>query len=1566
MFTQNGPKHSLVPRPASASAVSSAIKSTAAWLALVGGLLPVVSSSSAVAAKPAVQGQAVQPILRYRFDDGANPTANSGSLGSAQDGDISTGSPVFVGAGSGQALSMTSSTYVEPNGNENAFDIGDQDFSLYARIRCGAASGGEERLIIVKRDNSRGYSLGVAPTSGHARFTIRGTQTASVEGTSSLDDTQWHDVLAVRQTGTLSIYVDGLLQAQAPALGTTGTANSRDFHVGKPSGNAGGGTGFTGQIDEVGIYAEGVDPVIIAGGTDCNHNGMDDALELAGGLGSDCNGNGVLDSCESQTIPGDCNANGICDLIEIAAGLVPDVNHDSVPDDCQPWTLLPYGLNSIVVLGDSLSDTGNLYLLSNGSRPLSPPNYQGRFSNGPVWCEYLAGYLGLDATRRYNFAFGGAASGDTNSLDNLYPGLPGLADEVEMYRQAALAGAAPAGPNTLYVVWIGPNDFNAFQQAGASIELDQVVHDAMDHIETALRELVQLGAHKILVPNMPDLGSTPLVRWNPNPELSAKARIATIGFNANLSALLARLESELGADFVYFDAFRFYDEILASPSQFGFTDISNPCWNDVAQTVCTDSSSHLFWDELHPTTAAHRWIGLRAQAAVLGGGDPLPELPCASTCPRGEVRIKSPLSGTFTLDNSMAVQGSVDLSGRRVGQVSLDVNGVVVPISSTGQFAALVPLDTGRIEQPILATLTAGDRVLDRERVVVLRGASIDPSTTIDDAVVAQLSTLGIGALIDELNGRLLTSGTLDIREHLLTHGPIASDYSGGFQYEVWATNAGFVCSSIDIVPGNGRLFVKINLHDLFVDYSFHGWSPAPDPGFDCTGRVTASRFAVFTELALHPTGGHAGRINVVQTQPLGFELLGFHHTGSCALAEQFIDLIPWVDFSVDQKIRNAISEKLGQLSNEDVLAEKLEEIVDDVSIATPLGGLLGVHVEGDITHINVTSAGARVAFSALLAALHGASGATYAVPYSNLPLSETNPATGEPCEFKVSIAVRELNQLLLALWPQFRAGTVLHDFDLGAGPQPLTAGRLSALVPGLASLGSTTPMEIRIRPTVPPMLLGQDGSGVTLSNLYVGQVLVDFVPTGGASSGAPVLSFALDLRGGVDLDIDAATGNLRASAHMAPGGVQASIVANRVGADEANLALLFDAVANTFVGSLSNLTGTIPMPEFEGLGIDLTNVQPENGYVTFVVDVDSSFSRPDLIVESLDPDVVHGSLTGRIKNVGTQTAYGSVSLGVSLSPDNIFMNGNDYGIGQWPIGLGNGLAPGESLSFIVNPAFPQPLFANQTLFALVDVPFLPGGTGAFCERSEGNNVLGVSVDATVPDASVTQVISPSDVIGGIGPRAYTVHVYRNPIGPDYLLVPVRVTIGSPAIYWADVMVNVPRGGEVVQDVWLNSPASFGTAGQSNSFPVMACANLAFDSNPANNCESTTVAIAVPWWDLRFDIVNAPASANHCSTTGWDVKVTNVGNVYSMNVCALTGIVLNSGAGNWSSNLGIANFTTPNVAPGASWTFHVNNYFVNCNALQTTQYIKAEVNYSAGCFDNYAAGNFKQTAIAIH
>jgi phospholipase/lecithinase/hemolysin len=235
--------------------------------------------------------------------------------------------------------------------------------------------------------------------------------------------------------------------------------------------------------------------------------------------------------------------------------------------------------SAVFVYGDSLSDTGNIYTITGHTIPPSPPYYNGRFSNGPLAAEYLA-----FATQSplVNFAWGGATTGIGDSGDGGtqttagFAGLPGMLVQV-----ASTLGTIPPPvvASSLFIVWGGPDDFitGGSAQIGVADELAIVA------------ALQAAGATHILVPGMPDLGLTPAYFGDP------AATAFSLSFDQALQALLP-------AGATYFDTFGFMHKVVANPGAYGFTNVTDPCL--VGLTPCANPDQYLFWDDLHPTTAA--------------------------------------------------------------------------------------------------------------------------------------------------------------------------------------------------------------------------------------------------------------------------------------------------------------------------------------------------------------------------------------------------------------------------------------------------------------------------------------------------------------------------------------------------------------------------------------------------------------------------------------------------------------------------------------------------------------------------------------------------------------------------------------------------------------------------------------------------------------------------------------------------------------------------------------------------------------------------------------------------
>jgi phospholipase/lecithinase/hemolysin len=263
-------------------------------------------------------------------------------------------------------------------------------------------------------------------------------------------------------------------------------------------------------------------------------------------------------------------------------------------------TLNDRSFNQIVVFGDSLSDTGNAFKATGGKFPPAP-FFNGRFSNGPLWIEYLAPQLGI--TQVTNLAVAGATSGRTNIGGAQ---LPGVLDEIDLFAnqlaQSRLPGGPPAtaNPRALYIVWGGANDFLTLPQDPAAAI--QSVRNSVNNVVQAITTLANLGAKTIVVPNLPNLGLTPFAVAR---NLTTSATLFSALFNTVLEGTLGNLEANLGIDLVRVDVFSLSQSIAQRPSEFGFTNTTTPLFQ-ATQPVNPDAFT--FADDFHPTTAVHRLI----------------------------------------------------------------------------------------------------------------------------------------------------------------------------------------------------------------------------------------------------------------------------------------------------------------------------------------------------------------------------------------------------------------------------------------------------------------------------------------------------------------------------------------------------------------------------------------------------------------------------------------------------------------------------------------------------------------------------------------------------------------------------------------------------------------------------------------------------------------------------------------------------------------------------------------------------------------------------------------------
>lgn len=285
----------------------------------------------------------------------------------------------------------------------------------------------------------------------------------------------------------------------------------------------------------------------------------------------------------------------------------------------------PLSFNDIFVFGDSLSDTGNTKSIL-GSDPATA-NFagygdNGRFSNGPVWHEYLAVSLGISPATYSegggnNYAFGGAR---VNNDPGFLGASSGLLVQETLYNND-LTGSV--NPNDLYITWAGGNDMRDLVNVTDPIA---AINAQLDSFVGVMSRLVANGVGTLLVPNLPNLGTIPEFAGT---AASAAATLASQAWNAGLEQRLISLSATTSASIFYLDVFGIFGSILDDPAASGFTNTTDQCRSVsffIFEIECANADEYLFWDEIHPTTAAHKFLGLEA-FALLESGNALRAVP---------------------------------------------------------------------------------------------------------------------------------------------------------------------------------------------------------------------------------------------------------------------------------------------------------------------------------------------------------------------------------------------------------------------------------------------------------------------------------------------------------------------------------------------------------------------------------------------------------------------------------------------------------------------------------------------------------------------------------------------------------------------------------------------------------------------------------------------------------------------------------------------------------------------------------------------------------------------------
>jgi phospholipase/lecithinase/hemolysin len=305
---------------------------------------------------------------------------------------------------------------------------------------------------------------------------------------------------------------------------------------------------------------------------------------------------------------------------------------------CAQETVHGPDYTSIVVFGDSLSDTGNVAHLTQAKYGIRIPGTaadytDGRFTDGAdteppaqnffgVWIEQYAATLpskpevknSLDGGTNYAYGFattgGGTGEFTFGPSDELFVDVNNIGEQITTY----LATHPKIDDKTLFVVWGGAID--VLYATSSDDVVDSAVHQAVN-----IQRLIDAGATEFIVPNLPPLGLVP--RLNGSTATSVPATEASALYNEVLRQSLAGLRDfnpRRRLQLSQLDVYALFNKVVASPSIYSLVNVTAS-----SQGEPVDPDTYLFWDDLHPTTRGHRILAETAAKVIArshcGDGD---------------------------------------------------------------------------------------------------------------------------------------------------------------------------------------------------------------------------------------------------------------------------------------------------------------------------------------------------------------------------------------------------------------------------------------------------------------------------------------------------------------------------------------------------------------------------------------------------------------------------------------------------------------------------------------------------------------------------------------------------------------------------------------------------------------------------------------------------------------------------------------------------------------------------------------------------------------------------------
>ncbi|MFU9139019.1 SGNH/GDSL hydrolase family protein [Erwinia tasmaniensis] len=248
----------------------------------------------------------------------------------------------------------------------------------------------------------------------------------------------------------------------------------------------------------------------------------------------------------------------------------------------------------IIILGDSLSDsTGRMYSKTSGLMPSSPQYYEGRFTNGYTWVDFLASPTCMNVAV-VTKAEGGAVAGNYCKLNPIFMFISSMKKQISGLK---------FGRDDLAIACIGSNDYISYNKK----DVNKVVNDQMKNINN----MIKGGAKNIIVMGIPDFSHTPFAKAETQ-EKREELKELSSQHNELLSRKVSDINGKNGANVKFFDLNEVLTSTINIANSIGYNTSKPFHQGYIGGKGSLDTSpKYLFNDGVHPTQELHAIFAMK-------------------------------------------------------------------------------------------------------------------------------------------------------------------------------------------------------------------------------------------------------------------------------------------------------------------------------------------------------------------------------------------------------------------------------------------------------------------------------------------------------------------------------------------------------------------------------------------------------------------------------------------------------------------------------------------------------------------------------------------------------------------------------------------------------------------------------------------------------------------------------------------------------------------------------------------------------------------------------------------